>query len=43
VFNLLIPRIVLTVVEVATTHVKDLAFGFVELHEVLLDPLLEPV
>jgi len=40
--NPFIPQFVL-VVRVASTQVQDLAFGFVEPHEVHLGPLLKAV
>ena len=42
VLNPYIPQLVL-IVGVAMTPVQDLALGFVELHEVHLSSLLEPV
>ena len=42
VLNLFIHQLLLIVV-IAMTQVQDLAFGFVEPHEVFLGPLLEPV
>ena len=40
--NIFIPQLVL-VARVAMTQVHDLAFGFVEPHEIHLGPLLKPV
>ena len=42
VLNYFIPWLVL-IMGIAATQVQDLALGFVELHEVLLGLLLEPV